>query len=94
MAQATILAAAKTAATSTDLTVASAATATLGIFTDATGGIPATEGVRVYQDTPSADLLIGTLNGSHPVMTIPGPGTYRCKRGVTTTNIGVFTEGA
>lgn len=94
MAQATILAAAKTAATSTDLTVASAATATIGIFTDSTGGIPANEFVRVYQDTPSEDLLIGTLSGANPTMPIRSPGTYRAKRPVTTTNIGVFTEGA
>jgi hypothetical protein len=94
MAQATILAAAKTAATSTDLTVASAATATLGIFTDAAAGIPSNEFVRVYQDTPSEDLLIDTLSGANPTMTIPGPGTYRASRPVTTTNIGVFTEGA
>lgn len=94
MAQATNLAAAKTAATSTDVVVASGDFATIGIFTDEAAGIPANVGVRVYQDTPSADVLVFLLNGNDPTRTITGPGTYRAVRGVTTVNIGVFSETA
>lgn len=94
MAQATLLAAAKTAATSTDLTVASGASAVIGIFTDTADGIPQSDIVRVYQDTPSVDLYLFTLTANCPVRTLPGPGTYRGIRPVTVANIGVFSEGA
>lgn len=92
MAQNTPLAAAKTAATSTDIVVAAAANITIGIFTDDAAGIPATEGVLVYLDTPSADLFLFKLDGNCPVRAIRDPGTYRAVRRVTTANIGVFTE--
>lgn len=92
MAQATILAAAKTAAASTDLTVAAGAVATIGIFTDEAGGIPASEGVRLFIDTPGLDLQRYTLSGANPVQVVAGPCTIRAKRRVTTVNIGVFTE--
>ncbi|SDQ42280.1 hypothetical protein [Pseudoxanthomonas sp. CF125] len=94
MAQVTMLVAAKTAATSTDLVVASGATATIGIFTDTADGIPQTDYVRVYLDTPSADLFMFTLTANTPSRPLPGPGTYRAIRPVTVANIGVFSEGA
>lgn len=92
MAQTTILAAGTTAATSTDVVVAAGATVTIGIFTAAASGIPGNEGVKVYIDTPGNDQLEVRLSGSKPTRVISGPGTFRAKRGVTTTSIGVFTE--
>lgn len=92
MAQATSLAAAKTAATSTDIVVAAAASVTVGIFTDEAVGIPANEGVVVYMDTPSADVVSFLLSGNDPARVVSGPCTLRAVRRVTTVNIGVFTE--
>ena len=92
MAQATILAVGTTAATSTDLIVAAGAVATIGVFTDSAGGIPANEGVDLMLDTPSEDVRVGRLDGNHPTQVVSGPCTVRAKRGVTSVNIGVFTE--
>jgi hypothetical protein len=92
MAQSTLLAAAKTVATSTDLAVEPGDVVTIGVFTDATGGIPPNEGVKVYQDTPSADQFVFSLDGNHPIRQISAPGTYRAVRAITTTNVGVFAE--
>lgn len=90
--QSTLLAAAKTAATSTDLNIGQGEAKTIGIFTDDAGGIPANEFVRVYVDTPSEDLLSFTLSGVKPLQVVTGPCTIRAKRPVTTVNIGVFAE--
>lgn len=92
MAQATPLAAAKTAATSTDITVAAGATVTVGVFTDEAVGLPANEGVVVYIDTPSNDNVAFLLSGACPTRVVSGPCTLRAVRRVTSVNIGVYTE--
>lgn len=92
MAQTTILAAGTTAATSTDVVVANGASVTIGIFTASAAGIPGNEGVAVYIDTPGADMVEVELTGKRPTRVISGPGTFRAKRGVTVTSIGVYTE--
>lgn len=93
MAQATILAAGTTAATSTDVTVAAGASVTIGIFTSDSAGIPGNHYVQVWQDTPgTGDILAGELTGNKPQLVISGPGTFRAKRPLSTTSIGIFTE--
>jgi len=93
MAQATILASAQTAATSTDIVVAAGSVATIGIF--ATGAIPAGVQVSVRVDTPGDDASAGVLNNITPNVVLSGPGTFRAVRpdissyGVP---VGVFTE--
>jgi hypothetical protein len=82
----------RAAATSTDLNIGQGEAKTIGIFTDDAGGIPASDFVRVYVDTPSADLLGFTLSGVKPVQVVTGPCTVRAKRPVTSVNIGVFAE--
>jgi hypothetical protein len=93
MAQSTILAAAQTAATSTDVTVAAGSVATIGIF--AAGEIP--DGVRlsVRQDTPSNDNFITHLHSKKRTVVVAGPGVFRVYRpniSAYGTNVGVFSE--
>lgn len=90
--QSTLLAAAKTSATSTDLNIAQGEAKTIGIFTDDAGGIPSHEFVRVYVDTPSSDLLSFILSGVKPLEVVTGPCTVRAIRPITSVNIGVFAE--
>jgi len=92
MAQATILAAGTTAATSSDVVVAAGATVTLGIFTDGALSIPANEGVIVFLDTPGTDIIETELTGLKKDVVISGPCTIRCTRRPSSVNIGVFTE--
>jgi hypothetical protein len=91
MAQATILAAGTTAATSTDVAVAAGANATVGIFV-ASGDIPHSVQLGIWADTPGGDVLIDTLNALKPAKVITGPGTFRVVRGVTEASVGVFSE--
>ena len=90
MAQATILASAATAATSTDVTLAAGVYGRIGIF--AAEGISGNVFATVMQDTPGDDLPVGQLDGHRPVMLLVGPGTWRVKRAVTPISIGVFSE--
>lgn len=93
MAQATILAAAQTAATSSDVTVAAGSVLTVGIF--ATGDIPTGVEIGVYIDTPGSDLIADVLNFVRPAKVISGPGTFRVVRPNITNygkDVGVFTE--
>lgn len=90
--QSTLLSAAKTAATSTDLNIGQGEAKTIGIFTDDAGGIPSNEFCRVFVDTPSNDLMSFTLSGARPIQVVTGPCTVRVKRPVTSVNIGVFAE--
>lgn len=80
---------------SSDVAVAAGVHVNVGIFTADAAGIPGSQHCKVYQDTPSNDLLIGTLNGQKPVMKLIGPGTFRVQRPVAGPNdvvIGVFSE--
>ena len=92
MAQATVLADGTTAATSTDITVASGTTVTVGLFSSAATGIPANVGAAIFLDTPGDDAFYCFLNGLKQFEALTKPGTYRVKRPVVTTSIGVFTE--
>jgi len=78
--------------TSSDATVVSGKPVCIGIFTDDAGGIPANEGVTVFQDTPGLDLAAFSLTGSHPTRVVEGSGTFRAASGTSTVNIGVFLE--
>jgi len=93
MAQTTILASAQTAATSSDVTVAAGANATVGIF--ATGQIPTGVQVGIYEGTPGSDNLVDTLDFDQPAKVIAGPGTFRLKRGVISqygVNVGCYAD--
>lgn len=83
--------------TSSDVTVAAGTHVNVGIFTGDAAGIPGGQFCNVYQDTPSNDLLVGSLTGAKPVMKLIGPGTWRVKRPVYNTAsgevaLGVFSE--
>ena len=93
MAQATILAAGQTAATSSDLVLAAGASATVGIF--ATGRIPSGVELSVFLDTPGDDQFIARLTEQDSATSIMGPGTYRVKRPDVSAyglGVGAFTE--
>lgn len=94
MAQSTILASGTTEATSTDITVASGATVTVGIFGAAGAHLPPGLPFAVLQDTPSADNLVVNLDGSNRSTVLTGPGTFRVKRPPLTGGdaFGVFLE--
>lgn len=94
MAQSTILAAGTAAATSTPVTVAAGAVASVGIFV-ASGDIPREARFQVVMDTPGADLAIATLTRDDPVTVVSGPGTFYVARrtvGREGTSVGAFSE--
>lgn len=97
MTQNTILAAAQTVATSTDVAIASGATVTIGLFTDRTDGVvPGSYEYWLYVDTPGGDskvLDLGKVKGY--AVAVAAPGTYRVTRPLITdslVNVGVFSE--
>lgn len=93
MAQATVLAAGTTAATSTDIVVAAGATATVGIFHATGGSLPPGVWVSVMQDTPGGDNVIARLTDQDRSTVLAAPGTYRVSRPAYTGDaFGVFTE--
>lgn len=80
MAQSTILAAAITAATSTDVVVAAGAQVTIGIFSAAAEDLPLGVIFEVMQDTPGADNVAARLHQGNRAEVLSGPGTFRVKR--------------
>ncbi len=93
MAQTTILSAAQTAATSTDVTVTAGSVVTIGIF--ASGAIPSSVEIDVRQDTPSGDNFVAKLTAANQSTVLSGPGTFRAyRRDITATgvDVGVFSE--
>lgn len=94
MAQSTILAAAKTAATSTDVAVAAGVTVTIGIFSATYDRCPHDAIFTVYQDTPGADNVVTTLTDERRSVVLSGPGTFRVGRVAYSvgTAFGVFSE--
>ncbi|SDO72673.1 hypothetical protein SAMN04487957_110138 [Halomonas shengliensis] len=93
MAQATVLAAGTTAATSTDIVVAAGESVTVGIFSAAAAPVPAGAGFTVAQDTPGADNIVARLGQQQRATVLAGPGTYRVSRQAYTGEaFGVFTE--
>lgn len=94
MAQETILAAAQTAATSTNIVVSAGSSVTVGMFTTS-GAIPAFVGMQIMHDTPGGDLLVGVLDLARPAQVLDGPGTYRVVRpniSAHGVDVGVYTE--
>lgn len=93
MAQATILAAGNTAATSTDIVVAAGESVTVGIFAASAAQVPTDAAFIVEQDTPGADNIVARLGQQQRATVLAGPGTYRVSRAAYTgTAFGVFTE--
>lgn len=91
MTQATILAAAATAATSTDVTVAAGAVVTVGLFV-AAGQVEDAMEASLMIDTPGTDVLYAKLSGANPVTVLSGPCTARVFRPASARSFGVFTE--
>lgn len=94
MTQTTVLAAAQTAATSSDVIVAPGIPVTVGIFAD-TGNIPAAVIVDLCIDTPGADNLVYKFTAQSPTVSISGAGTYRAYRrdiSALGVNVGVYKE--
>lgn len=93
MAQATVLAADTTAATSTDIVVAAGEIVTVGIFAATAARLPSGVQLLVEQDTPGADNTIARLDNTATATVLAGPGTYRVTRpAYEGTAFGVFTE--
>ena len=92
MAQTTILAAGKTAATSTDVAVGAGSNATVGMYAGAGVTIPMNIELVIYADTPGGDQRVGVLNNKSPVVVVSGPGTFRVTRPVITVDVGAFSE--
>lgn len=93
MAQAVNLAVGATGATGSDITVASGAFVSVGIYRDA-GELNAGARATIFQDTPGADVQIGILDENNPVQVVVGPGTFRVTRvsNSNAENYGIFTE--
>lgn len=94
MAQNTVLAAAQTAATSSDIVVAAGSVVTVGLFSTS-GSIPPGFECLIDQDSPGGDIYVGKLSHSCRQTVLSGPGTFRVRRPLITSigvNIGVFTE--
>ena len=93
MPQSTILAAAVTAATSTNVTLASGVSAILGIFSATPNAVPAGVAFTVLQVTPGADNVIASLGAGSRSSLVTGPGTYRVRRAAYTgAAFGVFAD--
>lgn len=93
MAQATVLAAGQTLASSTSIVVAAGSAVTVGIF--ASSPIPNGVVLNVCIDTPGSDAVVTTLDRNNPAVALNGPGSYVVKRGNISAygvNVGVFTE--
>lgn len=94
MAQTTILAAAQTAATSSDVTVAAGSVLTIGLFTSS-GPVPSGVEIDVRIDTPGADNFVAKLTHANQATVLTGPGTFRAyRRNIAAygVNVGVYTE--
>jgi len=94
MAQTTILAAGKTAGTSSDVTVAPGDVVKIGLFVTGTDAVPDRLALAVLEDTPGADNVIGQLDAGTPSLVVQGPGTYRVARPAipSMVNVGVYAE--
>lgn len=93
MTQTTILAAASTLATSTDVVVTPGTFTTIGIFSAAEGRLPVDAMITVYQDSPGVDNIVQTLNNERRSIVLIGPGTYRViRQAYTGTAFGAYSE--
>lgn len=95
MAQTVSLALGTTVANSSDITVASGATAIIGIYAGSGVSLRAAGDnfkVEVFLKTPGEPHWVGTLSAANPSLTVSAPGVYFAKRGEALVNIGVFSE--
>lgn len=95
MAQSTVLAAAITAGTSTDITVAAGSVVKVGIFcADADASrLPASAEFKLKEDTPSTDNTLIQFTDQKRSYLITSPGIYRVTRNAYTgTAFGVYVE--
>ena len=93
MAQNTVLAAAQTAADSSNITVAAGQTVTVGLF--AASKIPAPVRCAIHIDGPTGDQIVGVLTGINHTTVLSGPGTFFVRRPVISAygvSVGVMTE--
>lgn len=93
MAQTTVLAAAQTAAVSSDIVVPAGSQVSVSIF--AAAGIPAGVRCSLLMKTPSKPERIAALTSINPSTLITGPGTFVVTRPLITAfgvNVGAFTE--
>ena len=93
MAQTTVLAAAQTAAQSSDIVVAQGTVVSVGLF--AAVDVPSTVRCAVFIKGPAGAQFIGALTGNTPTMLLSGPGTFYVSRPSLTAigvNVGAFTE--
>lgn len=79
------------AGTSTDITIASGSSVTVGLFASS-GGVPPQDYATVMQDTPGGDNVLCNLTGVRPSVVLSGPGTFRVVKPVTSVAVGVFSE--
>lgn len=93
MAQSTILAAGNTAATSTDVVVATGVHVVVGIFGAAGTNLPSGTSFTVFVDTPDGDNVQCRLDAGKTQIHLIGPGTFRVARPLYTGSaFGVFLE--
>lgn len=92
MAQTVILAAATTAGTSTDVTLAAGAYARISIYTAVNSQIPAHANLELRTDTGGADALVAVLGQNLQTYQLIGPGVFRVYRPPQQVAIGVSSE--
>ena len=92
MAQSTTLTATTSAGTSSDITVASGASVTVGIYTADAGGIPSDARIVVFVDTPGNDIVECELTANDPIQVITGPCTLRGTKPASAVAYGMFHE--
>lgn len=93
MTQTTVLAAAQTADTSSNIVVTPGVQVTVGLF--ASSKIPATVRCAIHIDGPAGDQVVGVLTGINHTTVLTAPGTYFVRRPAITdygVNVGVMTE--
>jgi len=93
MTQTTVLAAAQTAAVSSDIVVAPGSQVSVSIF--AAAGIPAGVRCSLLLKTPGKPERIAALTSINPTALVTGPGTFVVSRPLITSfgvNVGAFTE--
>lgn len=93
MAQTTVLAAAQTAAQSSDIVVAAGASVTVGLF--AASDINMRVRCPIHIKGPTGSRVIGYLTGRDTSTVLSSPGTYFVTRPSITAlglNVGVFTD--
>ena len=93
MTQATVLAAADTAANSSDITVVSGASVTISLFS--VSALPASCSMDIILKTPGSTMVVGNINRTNPTTSIYAPGVYYVARSAGSNpgvNVGVSVD--